>query len=647
MDFSIIQSAIDWSTVTRFTPSLFARYCQSPISEIDGFDSDAKYHTYWAALAQSLVQSSKAKIGRWQSNGMNAAQAVESNSAPVTTIFDFEGALASEPLPIANAMVQEKIALLASNPPLPQAERQQESQTKQVAAINELMDMTLDGTDYKAFAAECIHDIQYWKTAIARWNIDPFQPGLFGEMGKITLEKCDIQDIYWDPQCKKLHCDYMDYVIQKHTMEIGEIQAQYPLSAYIVPPDGTEMISETTPTSRNAEDYIQSPQPKLARDVAAGRQKITVLEMWIKDSRMMFEPIVLNATSPYYEDRFQMDEQGYIVGNWVKRYPTGRQIIVTQAGVLKDLPNPYPHGQFPYVFARGGPSNGPCAAGNATQILIVTRKINALIRDIMTYFQSEIKRPMMQTPGAILDPNLAQNIPNDPSYVLEIAQNGRLERRPPVDVPSSVYAFLQMLQQILDLVSGSTGIMRGILEEGDQLSAEAVSQLNQFASSRLALESSYFRVAMKQLFYQLMWLLRVTVKSNIKVQVQLPTGEQQVVDWKSDRDVFARGNPWEIQALRAKEDYLIKIKPGTGAPGAQAQQHAMFSQLYKEGAIDRKAYLDGIQFPGRDDIVSRIRSQELEDLYSKGVGRAVGLSLNDILKAGDTISAGAKGKLAA
>lgn len=48
-----------------------------------------------------------------------------------------------------------------------------------------------------------------------------------------------------------------------------------------------------------------------------------------------------------------VDQEGYIIGDWVKRYPTGRQLVVTSASVLKDIPNPYPHGKMPFVFAQG------------------------------------------------------------------------------------------------------------------------------------------------------------------------------------------------------------------------------------------------------------------------------------------------------
>lgn len=644
---SILQGQlINWEEVRSFTPALYQRYITAPIWEIDSplFTGPEHYHSYWCRVVQDMVMTSKASIGKWQTNGKQAAKAIEANQSAVTPIFDMEDAMAAEPLPIAFAMVQEKVSLLSSNPPMPMVIRQQESQEKQVAALNELMSMVLEGNNYESTCAEAIYDVQFWNTAILRWNIDPFKPGVFAQPGKITLEKCSPEDIFFDPTCKKLHADYMDYVIQKHEMEIGEIQHQYPLAASLVSSVGDDMLSNTSVTSRNNEDYIQSPQPKMGRDNAVRRQKITVLEAWIKDSRMKFEP-KKNPLGKTYEERFLMNADGTIVGDWVPRYPNGRMIVVTSTAVLKDNPNPFSHGQIPFVFAQGMPATTPHAAGNAMRIMIVTRKINALIRDIMIYFKSEIKRPMYQSAGAIMDPSMQQNVPNDPSYILELMPNGRLERRPAVDVPVSVYSFLQLLQQMLDMVAGSGGVMRGQLEEGDQLSAEAVGQLQQFASSRLALEAKFFKVAAKQLFYQLMWIVRAIVKANIKVEVTLPTGTSMVVDWKSDNDVFERGDPTEIQELRAREDYLVTVKAGTGAPGAQAQQHAAFSQLYKEGAIDREAYLDGIQFPNRQAVVKRIRGQELEDINARATGRALGVSIGDLVKKSDGSLAGAKGKV--
>lgn len=593
-----------------------------------------------------MVIASKATIGRWQQMGRESAQSIEVNSHPAIDVYGMDDLMAGEPIPLTLSMIYERVALLASNPAKPMVQQKQESQAQQVAGLNQLFDMVLDANDYEVTIAQGFYDIQFWNTCCLRWVVDMFSPGVLAEPGKITLEKIDLCDLFFDPSCKKLHWDYTDYIIQRHHMQIGEIQRQYPLSAHLVNPGADELISDASVMSRNSEDYIMSPQPKLARGAAGRRQQITVLEAWIKDSRLKFEPMVPEGVKPDYKDRYKLDKNGHIMGEWVPRYPNGRMIVVTQTAVLKDLANPFPHGQFPFVFAQGMPARVPYAAGNAARIMVVTRKINNLVSLILRYYMSEIPRPMHSTPGAMMDTNMAQNVPNDPSYILELSSpNARLERPQAVDIPPSVYSFIQFLQSMLDLVSGSGGIMRGQLAEGDQLSAEAVGALQQFASSRLALEAKFFEMAVKQLGYQLSWWLRVIVDAPIKMTVTLPTGDSEQIDWTSDRRVFERGDPTEIQRLRAREDYLYGIRSGTGSPGAQSQRQANFADLYRTGAIDRKSYLDSIEFPGRDAVIARMRQQELEDLQAKSMGRAMGVSISDTLRKADTPMAGSKGKI--
>jgi hypothetical protein len=636
---------IDWDQVRRFTPELYALYSTAEPWETDGFNDENEYRAYWCMTVRSLVQSSKQHISQWQQAGKETARAMEISQTPTTQIFQSGDLVAATPLPIAISMVYERVALQASNPPKPMVVAQQESQNQQVAGLNALMHMVLEDNDYDALVAKGFYDIQFWNTCIFRWSVDKYAPGVLGNPGKITLEKLNIADVFWDPTCDTLHTTKMDYVVQRHRMEVGEIQSQYPLAGVKVPTEAYEVTDSMATLPSNNHDVIQSPVPKLARDIAARRQRIDVFEAWIRDSRMKFEPKVLDGTSEDFDKRYVMKD-GYIVGDWVKRYPTGRMIVVTQQVVLKDLANPFPHGQFPFVFAQGMPAQEPCSAGSAMRIAIVTRKINTLLSDIMCYFNSEIRRPMTTTPGAIMDPAMAQNVSNDCDSIIELSSpQARLERRQAVDVPSSVYSFIQLLQSMLDMVSGSGGVMRGQLEEGDQLSAEAVGALQQFASSRLALEAKFFKVAVKQLGYQLSWLLRAIVKSNIRLTVALPDGTNQVVDWKSDKEVFDSGDPVKVQHLRATEDYMIDFKPGTGSPGAQAQRQGYFQQLYQIGLIDREAALDGIEFPNRAAVAQRMRQKELEDISARAAGRGLGVSIGDFLRASDSSKPGAKPKV--
>lgn len=625
---------INWDEIDRFTPELYELYQTAPMWEIDSsrFSGPNDYKAYWPQAIQEMVTTSKATIGKWQSNGRQLAQAVETQQRTDMPIFDMKSAIAHEPLPIAIAQIHERVALLSSNPPRGAVMEQQESQKQYVSALNTLIDMVFEANNYHFAWAKGQYNIQFWNSASFRWNIDMHKPGIFGHPGEITLERVDLDSLFFDPLCKELDCKYMDYIVQKHTMEYGEIQQQYPMVAREVRNDADELISDTSVDSRNNEDYIQSPQPKLARDNAGKRQKITVYEAWIRDTRTRFQPKIFDAREANYKNRYKTDKDGYLIGDWVPRYPNGRLIVVTRSAILKDIPNPYSHGQFPYVFVQGMPAMTPYSTGLASRIATVTRKFNNIIGDVHLYYQSEIKRPMHADSGAILDPNLAQQVPNDPDFIVELAPQKQLYRRDAKDIPPLVFNYCSSLQGLLDMVSGSSGVMRGNIADGAQLSAEALASLQQFASSQLALSAHFSNLAAKQLTYQLMWILRAILPEEIKLLVTMPDGTQKTIDWKSDRRVFERGDPIEIRKLRTEQDYMVIIRAGTGNPGAQQQQRAEAKELFNDRAIDREAFLDAIQYPNRQVIVERMKANEMQEIEARAIGKELGIGIGEQIK---------------
>jgi hypothetical protein len=264
--------------------------------------------------------------------------------------------------------------------------------------------------------------------------------------------------------------------------------------------------------------------------------------------------------------------------------------------------------------------------------MTVTRKINDIMKRMHKYAQSEIERPIVGDEGAIADPNIRESIPNTSDYFLELVQGAKIQRLPATDIPPFVMPYLQSLQAAMDLVSGSSTIMRGGLPPGAQLSQETIEQMRQQASARMALEVQYWNAAMKQLCYQLAWNIRQTMDEKIKITVTMPDNSVQTIDWESDRKVFERGDPNEIARLRAQEDYLIEIKAGTGDPNGKQNMQQQNLELFRVNAIDRQAFLDNIQYPGRQMIIPRMRQKELEDIEAMGTAKQLGVGLRNEIK---------------
>jgi hypothetical protein len=191
---------------------------------------------------------------------------------------------------------------------------------------------------------------------------------------------------------------------------------------------------------------------------------------------------------------------------------------------------------------------------------------------------------------------------------------------------------LRQYQQYMDLISGSSAIMRGQLAEGAQLSAEAVSSITNSASMRLGLKAKYLASAIKELWYQLCWMIRRVYDENITVQVAMPDGTTQSIDWESDRATFDGGDENEIVQLTSRESYIVDIKAGTGTPNAMAQQQGIADKLFDRKALTRLAYLDAYQYPNRQQIAKQLDEKEKTEVASQAMGRKLGMNIVKVEK---------------
>jgi hypothetical protein len=462
--------------------------------------------------------------------------------------------------------------------------------------------------------------------------------GIFGQKGEIRIDKIDPHEMHIDPEAKQLSWDYLGFIVHEIEMEIGQIRERWPITGFELPDEVDSPMFKSL-IDQKAQDSILSPVPKLAKGPSWKRQKCKVFEAWFKDMRLKFTP--LRYDRPYIDEKgnlqveknaLKLDEDGNILGDWIPRYPKGRCIVVCEGIILEDMPNRLPHGRCPFIPVKQSPSESLLIPCDATRIVKVAQKQNDILSRLHAYMQSEIERPMHASINAFSNPQYWRRIPNKSDRIIPLNPNAVLLRPPPVEPPQSTFTVLQTYQQLMDLVSGSSAIMRGNIQDGAQLSAEALSSLQNFASSRLALKAKFLANAVKELTFQLMWLIRATYEENIQVQIQLPDGTQSAFSWNSDRTTFESGNEEEIELITSKESYIVDIKVGTGAPNAQAQMLSMAERFYDKKAIPRSALLDIAQFPNRQAIDKQMDNELKQDVAAEAMGRAVGLQAKRLEK---------------
>lgn len=640
----------------KFSPERYAEYIRESVWTLDGFETKEDYEAYWANTISEWLIQSKSKTEKWKSTCRQALQQVEymEDSSKVYTNID-EG-IAKRPIDLGFAQIQEQNALLTNNLPHPVLIAQHESENQYVSGGNQILEAELSMNNYEQIATDLLYLAEYFNVGYFKTGVDYAAYGPYGQKGKVYADYVHPDDMFPDPNAKRFSWDCMNFIIQRHEYDIGDIRQLYPVEGFRIK-DDAETAQYTSMMDTKSQDSILSPIPKLAKGPEWKRQKIKVYECWFKDSRLKFIPQT-EPTRDIVDELGQVrteykpvaiDDDGFVIGDWKPAYPVGRCIITAERVILEDMQNRLPHGSCPYVPVKFAPSENPYIAGDATRIMNIVDKINFIMGEIMSYASKDIQRPVLIELGCLANKQLYKHLPNKSGKMIILNQGaigrGALMRMPSVEIPQYAWALLDRLMQMLDLVAGSSSMMKGV-SDSTQLSAEAIDKLStqSGASRRVAMKAKYFSAAAKELGRQMFWLIRRTYDEKITVQTILPDGSSANFDWESDKATFETGDEEEIQRIVSQEDHIIGIKTGTGTPDAKQARAQMAMSLYDRNAIDRMALLDANEYPDRQSINQRMSSQFKDRIAAEAAGRKMGMAVMKAEK-GEKVSAGGQHKL--
>ena len=545
----------------KFTPDKYNQYLREPLWLLDGFDDKESYESYWCnTIAQWLTQS-KSKTDKWKSTCRQALQQVEYMEDASKVYTNIDEGIARRPIDLGFSQIQEQNALLTSNLAKPILVAQQESENQYVAAGNQIMEAELSMNNYEQISTDLLYLAQYFNVGYFKTGVDYAEYGPYGQKGKVYVDYIHPDDMFPDPRAKRFSWNCMRFIIQQHEMEIGDIRQLYPVEGFRIS-DDAETAQYSVMADTKSQDSILSPIPKLAKGPEWKRQKIKVHEAWFKDSRLKFVP----QTEPTRESVDELgqvkteykplvlDDDGFVVGDWKPAYPAGRCIITAERVILEDMQNRLPHGSCPYVPVKFAPSENPYIAGDATRIMNIVDKINFVMAEIMSYAGKEIQRPMLIELGCLANKQLYKKLPNKAGKMIIVNQGAiarnALMRMDPIEIPQFTWLLLDHLMQMLDMVAGSSSMMKGV-SDSTQLSAEAIDKLSaqSGASRRVAMKAKYFATAAKEVGRQIFWLIRRTYDEKDQVQTVLPDGSHASFDWESDKATFEAGDEEEIQRI--------------------------------------------------------------------------------------------------
>lgn len=628
--------------IPKYTLEQYEKYLDLPIWKLDNQENanESEYEKKWCRTIgtwhREYTSQYKTIIAQW-TDAINYLDQAPQKSFDV---FVPDKAIAEERIPIALSSMLEVIALLFSNYPQPTFISPTEQTDQYASALNQFAQVELRANAFNATMLELGIDCSYAGLGVLKVYVDPDQEGPYGHEGKIMIQKLDPTTIAVDPKAKRLKWEDMEYVIYKDTFDLSQARQLFKA--------GASKIQEEFQTSTDEKDgddqygqNLKSPVPNPIEGNSAERNRVEIMECWFKDSRLKFvadNEVVNNKEyiddpdrpgqrkfnpdyspdNPEIYTRPKVDEDGFVVGRMVPAYPNGRCIVVGGGKrVISDFANPYWHNHAPFVFFKGRPSRSLITTGDLINIMKMDKKINDILSRIHLMCQSEIERPMIASNNAFKTPRSWFKMSGQASAVIVKNLGAEFGRMPPTEIPQFPFIYLGLLKEQLQKVMAVAGVMQGQLTEGSQLSAEAVSSLQGMATSVLKMKAELIAEGMKELGFQLMWLIRETYPENITISLPQPDGQTISVNWNEDN---------------AADNYIVDIESSSGLPGQQDAGLNQVLPLYREGLIDREAALQMLRklVPNWQQVAQRMKADDLKKIESDAAGRAAGTNIRKL-----------------
>ncbi len=612
---------VDDNELPRYTLEEYIAYLRAPQWVLDGETNQSAYEANLCAKVSDWYAESenafKTEKEIWQAcyERLEATQKRAVMSASI-----LEEAVAGAMVPIMRNTMLDEISSLYSGQYAPILKALSEQAQPMISLANRYLNIELKMNRWDTLKFDLGIDGFVADIWIVKLYTDKEEPGPFGEKERIVVDRVDPLNCFPDPKAVRWKWSLMDYFIVKEDLDIGVARARFPDKAAEI----DESLAE--PPEKASEKWSSSqmlvlPGQKKQWQSGVERQRIQLKECWLHDSRMKF--VGHEITDPLTgESEVELDDEGYVVGQWERAYPNGRMIVTAaDRKVLEDIANPYWHNGLPFEFCPMAPHAGKLfTVGKAAPVLAIERKVNDIESRVHSYAQSEIERPMVAHYGA-LPTNAAWFALKGQSRNMVIIQRGYEIFRPlPVEIPAFVGPYLMRLYAYKDQIVGQGGILRGDVAEGAQLSATSVAMMQGAAQGRLNMQSVYIADAMRRIGEKMLSLMRETYRKGLKAKVFTPEGKQIDVEW-NEKDI--------------SNEFFVEVDIAANQPGGQQQIMNQAIQLKREELVDRAYVLAVTGIEGWEAIDARMKEHKKEEIFTQAAGKQLGVNIKKIEKADD------------
>lgn len=558
----------------------------------ENWSSREAYEKHYCDLAYDLELQSKAELKEDKRRWMEADKRLELDKAMES--FSRGNGPTRTKIHLVPQAVEKHISVLTDSRPRPALEARQPPQEQMVGALNYLMQRELDANHFDTLLHKVCLDMMRFHIGCLKVTISTDNKGPFGQAKSVKLSKVDPRCLWPDPYAASWRWDDMTFLVVPEVMDVTTIRNKFPLHGRRVEaePQWSIGLDDEEASGSSSMDF---PSKNGNGFTIGERHRAVVRELWLKDQTQIFEPLLDNDGNP------KLDDEGEPLGEWIAKYPDGRLIITCNGVVLIDCPNPFAHGQPPYVFFQHRHSTKLFSFGDVELLARIEDKLDIIHKDMMRNARVNINSPWLIDDDAVASPELLKRgLTNEEGLTIIKQRGAEIRRLPPAELPQFLFPMLQWLGTMFNDLSGVSDIMQGNIQNGTQLSAQAIGNLQGASAKNIQIKKRLLEQAIEQLGYVMAWTVRQAYDSPMTLQIPDPTtGVKKEFVWdplgKDSIDVFE-----------------FDVNVGSGLSGAKSSIAEQAFKMYELDLIDKEQFHSMLRTPNRDQFLKRMQERETE-----------------------------------
>ena len=550
----------------------------------------------------------------------------------------------SEVLNFIFSEVQSVIVLLTDNRPNIEALPQDPTDNEFADIISQILRSKWDSNNWSFILAEAIVDMAIYGTAIGSVE---WKPELASGIGDFQFETIDPLYFFPDANARnKINDEYCDYTITAIPTDVGKVKDRYPDKKDLIKSDLAEV--EFSSSSRQDIDEITVKSPSDNRITieqgkafqSARSEQVLLITAYLRSSETeeeeCEEPIeVVPGTESEVDAAINPTKKTY---QTVRKYPDGRKIVIANAVLCEDVPNPYTDEKIPqarlvdHIMPREFWGVGEVDQLKSPQIII--NKLVSYILDVAMLMGNPIW--VVGTDSGIETDNLT----NQPGLVVEKNPGSEVRREEGVQLQPFILQVLDtFMERVMGKLGSTTDSSRGIAPSTNS-SGYAIEQLQEASQTKIRGKSRNVEMFLKDLgdlmvdrimqFYTIPRIVRLTNDQGAPKYFKFAVKESEdelgnahqsaiVQDYAMDPNsgAYLEQPPVEMP-IKSKLD--VRIVTGSTLPFAKAQKSSVAEKLFDKGIIDAEDYLTAIEYPNKEKILEKLKQRQAEQAQAAMMG---------------------------